>query len=265
MEFIRGAVMNMEQRQAAEQLPLLLRLTRRAVGVKFAATKSDYDREPARELLRPMPYCVAVQCATRGHAIKLDRATSGCPGSSRALGLAEPDADYFSGKRGYQLGLYRDVPLAGDVASGFSILQQPAYGVIVKPLADWQTQPDCVLVIANAYAVMRIIQGYTYQFGMRPHFSMTGNQGVCIECTSYPYNHQVLNASFLCSGTRYHAGWAEEEAGVGMPFSIFTEVVEGIAHTANRTEPDGNKCVIAGLLEGHGFSSPLAAGEAYYL
>ena len=258
-------MMNMEQKRAVEELPLLLRLTRRAVGVKFAKTKEEYDLETARELLRPMPYCVAVQCATKGHAIKLDQSTSGCPGSSRALGLATPDEDYFSGKRGYQLGLYRDTALAGDVASGFSILREPNYGIIVKPLEDWERQPDCVLIIGNAYCVMRVIQGYTYQFGMQPQFNMTGNQGVCIECTSYPYNHRVLNVSFLCSGTRYHAGWAEEEAGVGMPFSIFPEVVEGIARTANRTEPDENKRVIAGLLEEHGFSSGLAAGEAYYL
>ena len=257
--------MNIEQKQAVTKLSLLLQLNRKAVGVKFAKTKFDYDKEPARELVRAMPYCVAVQCATKGYSIKLDKTTSGCPGSSRAFALIEPGEDYYSGTNGYRLGLYKNKTIACDIASKFSILKEPNYGIIIKPLEAWETEPDCVLIIGNSYCVMRIIQGYTYQFGMLPKFNITGNQGICIECTSYPYNEFILNASFLCSGTRYQAGWLDEEAGVGMPFSMFSAVVEGIANTANRTEPDNKKDIITASLKQYGMDEKLIHGEAYYL
>lgn len=258
--------MDQKQKRNVELFQILLRLKDKAVGIKFLRTEDDYERDTSQAIKKTMPYCVAVRCAVKGHAIKLSSRTNRCPGSNRALGLCRPEEDYYSGERGYSLGLYKDQSLAEKVAKDFCICKETCYGVAVKPLDDWTEQPDCVLVIADAYRIMRIVQGYAYHFGVQPHFNMTGNQGICIECTSNPYCNDTLNVSMLCSGTRYNAGWGDDMLGVGMSYAVFERIVDGLYQTVNSTEPDEKKKAIQRELQKKGYHTDhIRIGEAYYM
>lgn len=51
----------MDLETAAAKLYGLLELNRKAVGVKLVHSEAEYQQYSATELLRPLPYCVAVK------------------------------------------------------------------------------------------------------------------------------------------------------------------------------------------------------------
>lgn len=112
---------------------------------------------------------------------------------------------------------------------------------------------------------MRVIQGYTYHNAIHKEFSMSGNQGICVEATAYPLIHNTLNMSLLCSGTRFLAAWSENEAAIGIPFSLFNEVVDGIYKTVNAVEMDERKTQISeSLLSQNIDCIKMQYGKTYY-
>lgn len=252
--------------EAGEQLAALLELKRGLVGIKLVQSHEEFDRYDGRTLKAPMPYCVAVECATRGHAAKLTAATSGCSGSTRALGLAAPTPAFFEGEEGVELGLYESTRLAAEVAGQLARIEAPTHGVVVKPLADFEQDCDVVLIVTNSYNAMRLVQGYSYVFGMHGNFNMMGNQAVCVESTVLPLQTQTINVSLLCSGTRHNARWSDDELMVGIPATKFVETVRGVRATVNAVESDARKADIAQRLQTRGDeTADIKPGEAYYL
>ena len=151
------------------------------------------------------------------------------------------------------LGLYLNKSVAKRVAKKMSIINTLIFGVIVKPLELFEKDPDIVLIVSDTKNIMRIIQGYTYMHGMQPHFNMTGNQAVCVECTMYPMQTGRINISMFCSGTRYLAKWKNTEAMAGIPFKKFSSVIEGVRQTVNAVEMNERKHVIEEKLQESGF------------
>ncbi len=252
--------------QYTKKLEALLPLTRKVIGVKFARTQEEYDFYTARSAKGPISYCSAVKCAACGHAIKFEAKHSSCPGSSRALGLKAVTGEFLSGQTGMNLGLYESMECASCVAAKMPCLPFGMWGIIVKPLEEFESAPDVVLVITNSRCTMRFIQGYTYFYGANDHFFMTGNQAMCVEATVIPYQNDRMNISMLCSGTRHKAQWNDDEIVIGLPFSRFEKTVEGIRKTANAVEPDARKKVIIEELQKLGDpASDIFMGGAYYL
>lgn len=249
-----------------KELEALLPLVRKPVGVKFARTMAEYNLYEARCAKGPISYCSAVKCATAGYSIKFEAKHSSCPGSSRALGLSPVTNAFVSGETGVQLGLYESTQCASCVAQKMPSLPFGIYGVIVKPLEAFESDPDVVLVIANSRCTMRFIQGYTFFYGANDHFFMTGNQAMCVEATVIPYQNNQMNISMLCSGTRYKAKWNDDEIAIGIPYSKFVKTVEGIRKTVNAVESDARKTEIIDGLQKLGESvSDILMGEAYYM
>ena len=254
----------MNRNDGAKKLHGLLELQRRAVGVKLVSG-SEYGDYEARTLVRPMHYCIGVKCAMAGHSIKLDRRTSGCFGSSRALGLVEPAEDFYSGERGAAMGLYRNAEVAAGVARAFPITPPDTYGVIIKPLEFFESDPDVVLIAAESRTIMRILQGYTHIYGLPTGMHMSGNQAVCVESTVTPMNTGSINVSMMCSGTRYQARWRDNESMIGIPFDRFYGTLEGIEGTVNAVEPDERKKQIKESLLGSGLLEiEIEYGKTYY-
>lgn len=244
----------------------LVETDRKLVGVKLVRSQEEFDRCDAIKVSAPITYCVAVKSATLGHSVKLTSDTSGCGGSTRALGLEAPAADFYDGSSGCSLGLYSDKKLSADVASKMKLCAPDTYGVVVKPLDRFEKEPDVVLAVVDTRNAMRIIQGYSYYYGMQDSFCMSGNQAVCVEATAIPYVTNDINVSVFCSGTRFLAGWKDFEVVVGIPYSKFGTIVEGIRKTVNAVEPDERKKVIADKLEKLGYSrDEIIFGDTYYL
>jgi len=255
----------MNKDSAVRKLNALLELSRRVVGVK-TANEREFGLFEARELVKPMGYCVAVKCAMEGHSIKIDRSTSGCPGGGRALGLAPPPEDYLNGGHGVRMGLFRNAEVAAGVARSIPIGAPGTYGVIVKPLLLFEADPDAVLIVADSRTIMRVLQGYTYSYGLPHGMHMSGNQAVCVECTVTPMRTGSVNVSMMCSGTRHNAKWKDHESMIGIPFDRFFGTVAGIEATVNAVEPDERKRRIEeALKEANLLETEVEYGKMYYV
>lgn len=256
-----------EQTILAKKMSALLDLDRKPVGVKLVYSKDEYDIYNARELTAPLEYCVSVKSAGLGNSIKFTYENSGCGGSTCALGFQLPADEFYDGRQGCRLGLFKDPKVAEKTNSQVSILKKPLYGVVVKPLEDFvETEPDVVIIVAAAREIMRLLQGYTCTYGLQPKLAASGNQAICVECTAYPMLTGDMNLSMLCSGTRYLAKWKDSEAAVGIPYAKFAGTVEGVRNSSNGTEPDTRKKEIIAKLDELGYETDdIVYEDAYYI
>jgi len=243
----------------------LLELHRKVVGVKLVRSETEYEAYKGIEPTRPMHYCVAVKCAMTGHSIKLTKQTAGCDGGNRALGFIEPPPQFYDGTNGCRMGLYQDTAVAASVAKAVPVCTPDTYGIIIKPLELFEAAPDVVLIATQPRTAMRILQGYTYRFGLAKGMHMSGNRAVCVECTVTPMHTNSINVSMLCSGTRYNANWEDVESIVGIPFGKFPDTVSGIENTVNPIEPDENKKRIEdNLRKANCLEIEVEYGKTYY-
>lgn len=236
--------------EVIEKAYCALDLERKIVGVKFLHTKEEYEQETAKELKNKMPYCVLVKVAMNGNGRKAKLDVFGCMSAARAFGMVEPDDIWLSGKRYRDDGMYKDLATARKVVRNTSCSTQKAYAVVVKPLEDYkETEPDVVIIVTHPYNMMRLIQGYTYQYGTYFNYKIIGNQAFCSESTAYPLESDNINLSMLCSGTRYFAAWKKEEMALGIPFNKFVPMIDGLYNTADVLEPEKEKVKIKEKLE----------------
>lgn len=255
----------MNIREIAERLHVLLDLERNAVGVKLVYSEEEYSQYEGRELIRPLSYCVAVKSASCGHSIKMTRKMGGCFGGNRALGLSVCNPEFRDGTGGYSLGLYESPEAAAKVAASVFICPPDTYGIIVKPLLEFEREPDVVLLITNTREAMRILQGYTYTYGLSKGIAMSGNQAVCVEATVTPLFTKELNVSMFCSGTRYKACWKDSEVITGIPAEKAEGVVRGLTGTINAIEMDERKREIEeGLLALGDSDIEIDYGKTYF-
>ena len=250
-----------------KKLNLLLDLKRDIVGVKLLKNQAEFDSYSVTNLINPLSYCVAVKSASLGHRIKFDKQRSGCGGSTRALGFEKPTDSFLDGTDLFSLGLFRDENVAKRAALETSNVLSNTYGVLVQPLEYFSEsdQPDVILIIGNPRELMRVLQGYAYNHGISKTLSMSGNQGVCVEATVYPLIHDTINLSMFCSGTRYLAHWGDDEAILGVPVSLFADVVEGLQHTVDAVETDQRKREINSNLQAQELEPiEVVYGKTYY-
>lgn len=221
-----------------------LELKRKIVGVKFLFSREDFEASDVKRVATKLNYCVMVRMATSGRALKATGDDLACLAGARATGLKDIDDYHRSGQNGKRLGIYRDMATAKSVRDRMSYCDHKAYGIVVKPLDMYDDEPDVVIIVANPYNVMRIIQGYSYYYGLRAHFKMTGNQAICSESTAYPYLADDINVSLLCIGTRHRAGWKDDELAVAFPFNRFKKITQGVMETINIMDNNRKKKVI---------------------
>jgi uncharacterized protein (DUF169 family) len=240
------------------QLNNALELQRHIVGVKFLYTEEEFVAAEAKKLEGYLPYCVMVRSASLGHSIKATRYEFGCYGGSTALHAFDMDEiyagkepDYFTSGRSYFEGLkiYKTIDSARKTAQAITILEKKIYGVMLKPLEEYAEDPDVVIIVTVPYNIMRLIQGYNYEYGTNCNFKMGGNQAVCSETTAYPFESGDINVSVLCSGTRMIAKWGRDELSMGIPYHKFSNIVNGVNQTINMLERDPDKKRIEANME----------------
>ncbi|MDR1774743.1 MAG: DUF169 domain-containing protein, partial [Clostridioides sp.] len=129
---------------------------------------------------------------------------------------------------------------------------------------NFRNNPEIVIMVTKPYNIMRITQGYSYHFGMPKEINFIGNQAICLECTARPYVVDDMNISMLCIGTRHRSGWKDEEMAVGIPYSKFEKVVEGIFETVNIMENNKNKKNIAEKFKEYGYEFEIELNSNYY-
>lgn len=217
---------------------------RKVVGVQFLFTEKEFTNADAVELKKPINYCRMVKSATLGHSIKADIKAQGCIAASRALGFEIPDENHRSGNRGLNIQLYHDLGTAKYTRDRQTLCDHTVVGVMIKPLLQYEVQdglPHVVLAIVNPYYAMRLIQGYTYYYGIQTNFKMSGLQAICSESTAYTYMSNDINLSTLCGGTRMYCKWSDNELAVAIPYTKFPLTVEGTLRTMDLQDNNEKK------------------------
>jgi uncharacterized protein (DUF169 family) len=254
-------------------LEAMLDLARQPVGIRFLYNDELYNRCETAEASAPLPYCLAVRNASLGTACKLNIKKMACLSGARALGVLKSEEDIVSlndissGHRSYQMGLYANYAISHQVAKDMVYCQHQVQGIEIKPLSLYTaSQPDVVIIVTNSLNMMRIVQGYAYHFGQLKDTKVTGNQAICQECTSYPFERDQVNLSFLCSGTRHVAKWHDDEISIGIPFHYLDKIIDGICQTANPMDSNKAKKLILQKAAKYGLSNQIdiKLGNNYY-
>lgn len=209
-----------------------LRLERQIVGVKFLYFQHEYDELEIADYGRKTSYCMMVKHAMAGNHFKASLEHFGCRCPIEAFGLDEEMEGVTSGQRYYSLKLYESRAVAKAVTDNIARIPQKICGIEIGPLNELQ-DADVVMLMVNAYQLMRIVQGYAYKWGTPKNLTMAGNQGVCADLTACPFKNNDLNFSVLCAGTRKMCGWRDDEMGVGLPIQMFEPLTDGVIQTLN--------------------------------
>jgi uncharacterized protein (DUF169 family) len=125
-----------------------------------------------------------------------------------------------------------DSPETAQRAMGDMIAIQPAttQGVFLFALDfdDEDVEPDVVVLSVRPVELTRIIQAYQFHTGKRVNSSMGGLRVVNSDLIVRPYLTQEINVSTYCLGARLIAEFEADRMGIGMPFSIYKEIVQGM-------------------------------------
>lgn len=225
-----------------------LGLRRYIVGVRFLYFKHEYDSLEREDYGKKTSYCMMVKHAMDGNCFKAKLENFGCRCAIEALGLDDEMECVESGQRYYSLNLYESRAVAKDVTKSISKIKQKIYGVELAPL-DQLEDADVAMMMVNAYQLMRVVQGYTYKWGIPKNLYMAGNQGVCADLTAGPFENNDMNFSVLCAGTRRMCGWGDDEMGVGLPIQKFAPLTEGVIQTMNYIDYPNHKDEISARLD----------------
>lgn len=237
---------------------------RKIVGVKFLFSEQEYETVHVKEATHQMFFCMMVKAATVGHSMKVRKEHIYCSAASEVLGFAEPCQDVKTGKQQYERNMYGTEEAASDIARCTPYLHHDVYGMCIQPLEDFEQEPDMVLAFCKPYTAMRIMQGYSYRYGMAKQIRFAGMGGICTELMARSYKNQDINVSFLCSGTRFAAEWQDDEVGVAFPYKMFLNVLGGVKDTMNTFEPDDKKEEILQRAKINGVILDLEMGTNYH-
>ncbi|MEN8144770.1 MAG: DUF169 domain-containing protein [Gemmatimonadota bacterium] len=89
-------------------------------------------------------------------------------------------------------------------------------------------EPDVVVMAARPVELTRIIQAYQFQTGKRVTASMGGLRVVNSDLIVRPYLTGDMNVSSACLGARLIAQWDADRMGIGMPWTILSEIADGM-------------------------------------
>ncbi len=88
--------------------------------------------------------------------------------------------------------------------------------------------PDIIVLSVRPVELTRLVQAYQYNTGKRVTASMGSVRVVNSDLIVRPYLTGEINFSSYCIGARLIAKYDPDRLGIGMPFSIFKEVVTGM-------------------------------------
>lgn len=218
-----------------------LELKRKIVGVKFIQSKTEFENTDAIMPKNPMNYCGMIKSATCGYKVKLNEKLIACKSGVKVLGINSLDVENSNGENWTRLGLYKDKKISKYVRENLAYKNDKIYGIIAQPIETFEEKPDIIIIVTNPYNIMRLVQGYSYHYGIAKNINFVGNQAICLECTARPFVVKDLNISALCIGTRHRAGWLNDELAAGIPFDQFENIADGILKTINIMESNENK------------------------
>lgn len=245
----------MSVKDVAKLIDIYLELDRKPVGVKFFYDKESFDNFEVDQRDRKVTYCNAVQLATKGSSMKLTKENQACPNGAFALNFTDVPEPIANGMGRLKKGIYDNQEISKSINDEMEFNKERPYGVAVMPLEKYDVNPDVVIIVGGSYEIMRVIQGYGHHYGYPQNLKTVGLQAVCHDLTTYPLNHNDINITLLCPGTRLVADWIENELGVGIAWDKVEKTVDGIKMTTNPFSRDKAKKEIIKKLEAEGMDT----------
>ena len=129
------------------------------------------------------------------------------------------------------VGRYKDVQTAKAAIADMSAIQPATSKAVFFYSPDYKAVdliPDVVVCSVRPVELTRIIQAYQYNTGKRIQASMGGLRVVNSDLIVRPYLTQEINISTYCLGARLIAEFEANRLGIGMPFSEFEKMVQGM-------------------------------------
>lgn len=221
---------------------VLLGLERQPVGIRFIFSEKEFEESTLEPIEGTIPYCTAVRDAMNNKHRKLKWENFACRASAYAVGVEDREKPYYNGIRSSSVGSYASIGVARRMYKNVQYCGHEAYGVEIARLSEFSDRnPSVILLVTEPKTAMRVSQGYAYNRGYINNIRLSGMCAICHELTSYPYETGDINMSLMCSGTRKLAQWKDEELGIGFPFELARDIIDGLVNTINPLERDKAK------------------------
>lgn len=218
--------------QSIKKLEIALGLEKEVVGIKFIDYKNEFDNLDLSILEKKGPFCYLVRHGMDGNIFKANSDTITCDYARYALGVTKPDQRIRSGRSYTHCGLYESNAISKDIVDSMKYNEEDLYGVIIGPLRLME-DADIVIIADYGETIMRVMQGYAYNYGNPKNLSFFGNQAMCADLVSKPYSNNDINISLMCRGARANGRFDKGEIGVGLPINMFDKLADGIVKTIN--------------------------------
>ncbi len=176
--------------------------------------------------------CGFVNKATKGSFIKVHSDNFSCTSGPNLTGMIPPTEQQISGQILYHCGLYNDLSISREVSESFKRIPQSIHGLEIGPIED-MNNAEIIIIIAFAEQIMRIIEGYSYHYGVPKPYVTIGNAAMCSDMTSKPFMKNDINLSLMCCGARTSTRSNFGELGIGMPSHMFKHIAESILEINN--------------------------------
>lgn len=132
-------------------------------------------------------------------------------------------------------GRFKDVATARKAVSGMTAIQPATIKGLFfysPEFSDIEVIPDVVLLTVRPVELTRIVQAYQYMTGERIEASMGGLRMVNSDLIARPYLTGRINVSSYCLGARLIARFDADKLGMGIPFTLFRIIVQGMEESA---------------------------------
>ena len=128
-------------------------------------------------------------------------------------------------------GRYKNAEIARKAIKDMIAIQPPTTQAVfffTKNFSEINITPDIIVLSVRPVELIRLIQAYQYNTGTRVTASMGSVRVVNSDLIVRPFLTGKINISSYCIGARLIAEYDANRLGMGMPFSIFQDIVIGM-------------------------------------
>ena len=215
--------------EASETLKKYLKLTGSPVAFRFVTKKEDI---PAgmQELDRTIRHCAMVGLARKeGRIFYSPSARHECNGGAWALGLREITESLKNGDFYFKLGKFESSAACKRTIDRVPHLDtNETFATLYAPLEKTPFDPQVVLIVANAWSMLKLAQSSLFRMGGRINAEFAGIQSVCSDACAQTYLNGQVNFSLGCDGSRKFSGIEDGEMVIGIPAELLPEITESL-------------------------------------
>jgi uncharacterized protein (DUF169 family) len=214
---------------ASEILKNSLKLTGSPVAFRFATKKEDIP-PGMQEFDKTVRHCAMVSLARKeGRIFYSPSVRHECNGGAWALGLREITDSLKSGDFYFKLGKFESSAACKRTIDRVPHLDtNETYATMYAPLEKTPFDPQVVLIIANPWSMLKLVQSSLFRVGGRVNAEFAGIQSVCSDACAQTYLNGQVNFSLGCDGSRKFSGIDDGEMVIGIPAELLPEITESL-------------------------------------